>query len=385
MRKLVALCLIVTGGAYAQDLESAVQTAVEGKRFAMRRAASIRVAQAGDDAVPAIRNWLGLHDRNSLPLELVDAVARSDTGGEAVRALLREWSAERDFYWRAQALGGLARAAEPLDRERFDAAVTDVSHLFRIAGARGLIALGDDADRTVVYRLLVDPDPRTRLRVALALLEAGDRSGVPQIVQAVASAERIFLDDPWGVREANEALRALRTLGHDFTAMLSDDRQQRDAARTALLAWAGDEVRSIVLDQHDGEPLAAFDSGVEIRSCSHGDLFLRWTPDARIAIGLDPVVVVHLDRNAFQVLRDELVDEAGVAVHGAVICDYLRVRAVAKADTLVHHKAAPGSVPESLGAWLKRLAALIEKAEDGGSSSHLLSDRLGQFLPRAAK
>src|SRR5690606_20502820 len=210
------------------DLQAAARAAVEHPRYALRRAAAARLAQAGDAAVPVLRAHEAEIGRARIPLVLVDALASSTAGGEAIASLLESWATDLDFYWRAQSLGGLASrqvaAAGPLFRR----AVDDPSHLFRIEGARGLLALGGgDSDALRVRSLLADEDPRCRLRVARMLLERGETAGVGEIAAAVRRADRRFVDDPWGEREALVALRELRRVrGEDLHAAI---RSRQDA------------------------------------------------------------------------------------------------------------------------------------------------------------
>ncbi|MCC6783519.1 MAG: hypothetical protein IT457_11820 [Planctomycetes bacterium] len=366
----------------AQDLDAAVKNAIEHPRFAMRRAAATRLAQAGDGAIPPLRAYLAERARNVLPLELVDALARGG-GSEPTAVLLREWAGDREFFWRAQALGGLARRAHAEDRTRFREALADPSHLMRIEGARGLLAVAEsDADRERVAALLGDEDPRCRLRVALALFAHGDARGVGEFVAAVEGQDRVFLDDPFGAREAQELVRALRELGHDARAAVGEPGDARDAARAALRAWAREKHGDVVFDDTAARDAADFVGGLEIRSCRNGDLFLRWTATGRIVVGLAPLHEVPIDAKDFAVLQDTLRACAGVAVHGNVVCDFVRVRATTADGVAIHHKAAPGSVPESLADWLKRTAADLERV-GSATSSRLLADRLPQFLLRS--
>lgn len=385
------LALAVPGSAqdgpdYARDLDHAIGH----KRFAVRRAAAGKLAAAGDAAVPTIRAWLAEHDRNDLPLEVIDAIARHESAGPATRELLRELAKDREFYWRSHALSGLVRAADPADRERFRAAVTDPAHLFRIEGVRGLIGLGlADGDESAVIARLNDHDPRVRLRVALALLGMGDRRATTEIALAIVGVSRVFLDDPFGAREANEAIRALRDLGIDVQGLDAEDAAARAAARARVFDFLG--VKQDALDAEiaagslrEPQSMTAIDGGLELRSCVRGDLFLRWTADGRFFEGLGPIREFSIPTEDWAVVRRELAALAGTAVHGVVICDYLRLRAVAEDDTLAHHKCAPRAVPETLAAWLKRLLAILEKDGDGANSQPL-ADRLTQFVPRAAK
>lgn len=363
----------------AQDHESAVRNAFESQRFAMRRAAAAQVARAGDDAIPALRAKLVSDPTVIPPLELVDAIARGG-GGEATTTLLRDWAADRTFAWRAQALGGLARRADPIDHARFREGLADPSHAFRIEAARGLLAVAtDDGDREAVAQLLRDDDPRCRVRVALALLGQNDPRGVTEIVVAIEGQDRRFLDDPWGAREAQECVRALRELDIDASAAVGVPSPERDAARKRLRAWARERLPDVVLPDAPPPTDADFDGGLEIRSCRNGDVFFRWTNSGRVAFGLSPLREAKLDADGIAALREALAKSPGVAVHGTVICDFLRVRATAADGVDIHHKVAPGALPDSLAEWLKRTAALLEKTE-GESTSRLLVDRLPQFV-----
>ncbi|MGE0143679.1 MAG: HEAT repeat domain-containing protein [Planctomycetota bacterium] len=383
--------LAVSGAAqdspdFARDLDNAIGH----KRFAVRRAAAGKLAAAGDAAVPTLRSWLAEHDRNDLPLEVIDAIARHEPSGPATRDLLRELAKDREFYWRSHALSGLVRALDPADRARFRAAIDDPAHLFRIEGARGLIGLGfADGDESAVISLVSDHDPRVRLRVALALFGMGDRRAATEIALAIAGSSRVFLDDPFGAREATEAIRGLRDLGVDVEGLDADDATARSAARARVFHVLGVkqdtlDVAASVGSLREPEGMAAVDGGLELRSCVRGDLFLRWTADGRFFEGLGPIREFSVPLEDWAAVRRELSELAGTAVHGVVICDYLRLRAAVKDDTLAHHKCAPRAVPETLAAWLKRLLAILEKDGDGANSQPL-ADRLTQFVPRAAK
>jgi hypothetical protein len=359
----------------SEDWAAVVETAVSHRRFAIRRAAAGRIAQGADAAVPALRAHAAAEGQDSLPLELVEAIATSPATGPAIEALLEEWAADRSFFWRAQALGGLARRGIARLAPVFRRAVEDPSHLYRIEGARGLLAVGDeDGDRGRVRALLDDPDPRTRLRVALLLLEIGDRTGTGAILAAVDGAGRRFVDDAWGAREAVFALREVRRIiGRDFAAALDEDGDEREAALVAVRAWAG-----VAGPAHPSPPEPEAVGGVEIRSCRNGDLFLRWTADGRFFAGLDPLeplAVPDRDRGALEAALPGL---AGVAIHGRVVCDFARLYVPASPGgdrPEVHHKAAPGALPPAVLEWLKTLASSLDESGEGPR----LRSRLGQF------
>ena len=218
-----------------------------------------------------------------------------------------------------------------------------------------------------------------RLRAGLELFAAGEPAGVAEIVLAIEGSERRFLDDPWGAREAQEAVRALRPSGNEFGAAITATGADRDAARARLRDWAQAQVPDLAIPAAPPDAVGEFVGGLELRSCKHGDLFLRWTADGELVSGLAPIHAAKLDSEGFRELVDDLARLEGVAIHGTVVCDYLRVRTNTKSGAEVHHKLAPAAAPESMAAWLKRMAALIEKTGDE-AVSRLLSDRLPQFV-----
>jgi hypothetical protein len=375
--------LAASTGLDAQDsvdpFDDAVAKAVTHGRYAVRRAAAGKLARAGDEAVPAIRRHVAANGRDSLPLELVDALAQADGRGPAIEALLTEWATDRRFYWRSQALAGLARRGVAAARPLFDEALDDPSHLYRIEGARGLLAVASADDEDVTARVrarLQDADPRVRLRVALMLLERGDGGGAEQIGEAVFGASRVFLDDRWGAREATLAVRELQRIAKlDVAAILGGNADEASAARQVLTAWIGGAAPSYVapeVESPDSQPLF----GVEVRSCRNGDLFLVAWPDGRVTTGLSPQREIKVEALE-QLAPGSAVD--GIATHGAVICDFVRVYVPSTPGEppRAHHKAAPGSVPPPVLEWLKMLAASLDETEVGEP----LSVRLGQFAP----
>lgn len=378
----LGLLLATSSGLAAQDpardpFDDAVAKAVTHGRYAVRRAAAGKLARAGDEAVPAIRRFVAANGRDALPLELVDAIAQAEATGPATEELLTGWATDRRFYWRSQALGGLARRGVAAARPLFDAALDDPSHLFRIEGVRGLLAIAEDDEdvRARIRARLGDEDPRVRLRTALLLLERGDGGGAEQIGEAVFGASRTFLDDRWGAREATLAVRELqRIAGLDVAAILGEDAEAAAAAEEVLTAWIQGASPAYAaaprFEATDTQPLF----GVEIRSCRNGDLFLVAWPDGRVTTGLSPVREVQIEAPE-RLLPDAAAD--GIATHGAVICDFVRVYVPSTVGQppRAHHKAAPGAVPGPVLEWLKMLAASLDETGIGEP----LSVRLGQF------
>ncbi len=371
--------VLVGASLAAQDVDwgAKVKNAVENPRYALRRAISNDIARAGDAAVPAIVAYAKAHGGARIPLLLVDAIARVDAGADATLALLRGWADDGRFYWRAQALGALARRALEADAGRFEAAREDPSHLFRVAGARGLHALARKAgaEWTAGREVLVDADPRARVLLALALWEAREPAALPALVAALAD-DRAFLDDAWGRRYALQVHQALRRaantdFGYQPGATLADNA----VAIAKVAAWAEVPVPPLLSDEGTGDR-----GGLEIRSCRHGDLFVRWT-DHEVHFGLDRSLRVPLPAKARADLLEALAAVLGSSntereTRGEVVCDYLQFQSRVP---LRLWRMAPGAVTSALATWCERVATALETL-DHPDAAAALRTRLPQFV-----
>ncbi len=380
----VALTIFAaTTAAVAQDdWASAVEKANTHRRFAVRRAVSNKIAKAGDAAVPALRDFERSRSRNEIDLMLVDSIARAKAGGDATLELLESWARDRDFYWRSQALGGLAERKVESARDLFAAATTDPSHLYRVQGARGLIALGGDEGIARARRLLNDSDSRTRLRVARHLALSGDFSGLAELARGLDRDEAEFLGDPWGQRDAKLAVETLIEVAEqDFGwREARGDRDARKVAFQKMRGWIESKLGAPLADV-DTAPAPPHAGGVEIRSCRHGDLFVRWGESA-IHFGLEAPRSVPVDAATMRELRTQLKTALTVGgQRGKVVCDYLRL----KDETVEKHvKFAPLRLPSPAAEWLKALARAVEKGGEPELSNAIL-DRLPQFAEATKK
>lgn len=201
-----------------------VVRACTSQRFGLRLAASKKVAQAGDAAVPAVREFAATHGKDALPAAMVEAIVDLGGNGEAVLALLTDWASDRDFYWRAQAMKGLAvRSKEPLlgarFRQLFAAHEQDAAWLMRVYAQLGFAlaeksATAAEATPGDVVRAK-ELDPRASTKLAALRSQHGLPFAPAHLMDALGD-ERTFLGDPWGRRRAQEACTALQNwLGAD--------------------------------------------------------------------------------------------------------------------------------------------------------------------------
>lgn len=397
-----------TQDASEDEYGKAVRTACTARRYGLRLASSRKVAQGGDEAVPAIRAWLDEAGMDSIPVSLVDQIAVAEATGPALVELLSQWADTLDFYWRAQAMRALANRVRALptgspapdyllaQADRFRKGIQDPSWLTKVEGARGLHGLLriDSAiepnqgakDRATIQGLLTDPDPRVRVEIAGALLEHQQLEGLG-VLLAAARDRRMFLGDPWGPRMAERAANYLAAWtgigvkrGRDRSNYGELMRQWRRAAEVALAPKPIPEVTLATFP-----PPADVDGGVEVRSCRHGDMFIRWNNGDEICIGLEPTKWIQLKPDAVRMLRERLRPQVGEGVHGPVVCDYLRLRALTGEGSPgtpeageVHRRIAPEHAPEPVYGWLQRLADALADAGHHGEAGRLRT-RLEQF------
>jgi hypothetical protein len=360
--------------AYFADVEKACTA----RRYGLRLAAARKVGDAGAAAVDALETWEDRHGRNSLPVAVVEAVAERAGIEPAVLTLLEGWTGDRGFYWRAQALRGLAeRAALPQLAERylelFENMQNDPAWLVRVYARHGrwkaARALGRDLPD---FDIASEPDPRARTRLAAMHGRLAD------LLEALTD-ERTFLGDPWGKRRAAEAFSVFRKR-LDITFQPGAGYEENlPAIRTCadlVGALTGTEA---ALPQRKADPDVAFHGGIEVLSCRHGDMFLRWTADGRIFTGLEtdsPRLVIEASK--WRELSDSATALALPAQNGVVICDKLRI---APGPSTEQCQVAPDSLPDSAADWLKRLCAAIEEAQDS-ELAEALRLRLTQFAAR---
>lgn len=373
------LALIPGQDAAATDWPKEVERACRAQRYGLRLAAGRKVAAGGATAVPAIAAWAQQHGRNELAASLVEAIAEQGTDEEPVVDLLLGWAADRDFFWRAQAMKGLARRGPALPGRRaalaalFAAHHEDPAWLTRVHARLGSELLGGPPAAS-----LPESDPRAATRLCGLLLQHGKAPDLQPLFDALLD-ERTFPGNPWGPRRASEAFAALKAWLGDAHP-LADGQSFADAQQgvAALLAAArsksGQALTAPAVRRDAGAPAAG---AIEVLSCRNGDLFVQWTADGELAFGLDAARRVRLPAAAWQQLsRERAALDLGGGL-GVVICDAMRLQ---WDEPAVHVAVAPAALPAAAAKWLASLAEALAAADEPAARD--LRDRLEQFVPR---
>ncbi|HEX5053761.1 MAG TPA: hypothetical protein VFZ65_18420 [Planctomycetota bacterium] len=354
----------------AADWSKDVELSATSPRYGLRLAAARKVAAAGAAAVPAIRAFTKQHGLDQVPLALVEQIADQTSVEPAVFDLLVDWATDKDFYWRPQAMRGLAqRAALAPDRRQqlaqlFAAYEHDPAWLTRTHARFGKVMLGEQSAVT-----MPEADPRARVRFARLLLGAGRTPPLQPLFDALAD-ERTFQGDPWGQRVGLEAHKALVDwLGDAHPLGQGESYPDKQAGIEALLGAARTKSgQALQTPRPAADPDTPFGGGIEVLSCKQGDLFVQWTDDGLIQAGIDGAVHVQLPAKVAADLARERTALALEGNLGVVICDTMRLRWTTPP---VHVKVAPRSLPAPTSNWLKHLAQAIEEAGEPGLAASL--------------
>lgn len=358
------------------DWSKEVERAANSPRYGLRLAAARKIADAGAAAVPAIEAFAQKNGRNALPAALVESIADRTTLDAPVVAQLVAWVQDGEFYWRGQAMRGLALRAPKLAQHDEPRALMqryrdDPAWLMRTYSRLGLALLGDDAAAA-----LPEDDPRARTKLTALLLTNGKTPPLQPLIDALAD-ERTFLGVPWAQANAQLARDALKAwLGDAFPKLDGDDKTKSLAAVTA--AASSKSGQPLTAPPITADPTPALASGFELLSCKSGDVFVRWTEDGVVHAGIDGREVVRLRTEAWRELAAarRSLDLGGD--HGAIVCDTLRL---CWTEPSVHVKVAPRSLPAATTTWLQNLAQAIEEAGNARLAAALRTG-LGQFAQR---
>jgi hypothetical protein len=370
-----------------EDWQKHVDRACTSPRYGVRLAASKKVAGGGDAAIPSVRAFAAKNGANALPVALVEAIAVDGADGPLVLDQLEAWAKNRDFYWRAQALRGLALRARKDDAARtrfmplFDALHDDDAWLVRTFARYGASDPQRDIDVETAQSQRVQPtelDPRAATKRAAL-------DGDARALFASLADERTFLGDPWGRRRSSEAIASLKALLSTDAGYRADatakENEQALASLADAIAARDSGARPEVATQSD--PALTFLGGVETLSCKNGDLFLRWTADGLVQGGASPdcPTSAQIAPARWAELLRTATPMQLPPQNGVVICDKMRIQI---RPDLPQSAVAPESLPTPAAEWLKQLAAAIE--ESGQTPlADALRQRLGQFVSPASQ
>lgn len=364
----------------ATDWTKEVERACTSPRYGLRLAAARKVAKAGGAAVAAVRQFAERQGLNTVPAALVDAYADEAPADAAVIQLLVDWANDRDFYWRASAMRGLALRVTQAGERRDELARLcrafhdDPAWLMRTNARFGTVLAGDDTAMA-----LPESDPRARARLPLLLLQQGKVPPLQPLLDALAD-ERTFQEVPWGAQVANEVHRALKAWLGDAHPLATGGSfaDTRTALQAMLAACATKSGQDLTLPTVRTDGATTFAGGFELLSCKHGDQFVQWTEGGVVHFGIDASVPVRLPAPTWDALTKERTNLAIAETMGVVVCDSLRLR---WAEPKVHAKAAPASLPTEVANWLKRLAQAIEEAGEPRLAA-ALREGIEQFATR---
>jgi HEAT repeat protein len=127
------------------------------------------------------------------------------------------------------------------------AALSDRSPARRATAAEALLLAGARGQKAALARLLKDPETPVRMRVAMALANARDRSAVPVLIDLLTQLPE---DEGWKAEEV------LRRLADDKAPklVLAGDAATRQKCRDAWAAWWKDHGTRIDMARMDNAP-----------------------------------------------------------------------------------------------------------------------------------
>jgi len=330
-----------------------------GKNPMIRIQASRRVIRYGAAAVAAVRAFIAEHGKQELSGELVEAIGRiHDKSG---KELLRELFGDPLFFWRAQALRGLAFAPTAEDRELFPKSMSEASWLVRRAALSGSAKANDANTRIELLTGLCDKDLRVQVSAAGLLLERSEYDGLVLLLVCLDMQDSFFGDD-FGARLRNDAFRYLRRAAkNDFDYRARAKYADRSKGVERFLAWAKPHLTT-ALQRVPEFVERKYVLGFERRSCQLGDVYLRIDERGRLWRGLFSPERAELAPEVLAELRrlSREVPPTLAKVHGRLRCEVERFAGLGK-DSKFSIRCARGSIPKQLAAlsaaWHKVFAA----------------------------
>ena len=288
---LAATAPLQDEGDPAAEAKRLFEVATEGSPR-VRSQASLRLAALGETGAALVRERL---ETDGGYLSLGPALYEALVAFEDQRMRAALWESLEDVMnpWRPAGARALAKTAKIEEQPRFETLLSD-----RISAVRAEAVLGVEAGdmgraKEALRPRLTDENGRVRRRAAAALARLGEHAALAWLVEDLRRDDT-WLDMRLGRIARAEAAQALGgILGRDAITGYSS-RSAPDSPETAAKIQAIEErCRALAGEEWPELPdIARAPSliegeviGVELRSCRHGELLLRWTQDDRLVIG----------------------------------------------------------------------------------------------------
>ena len=258
----------------------------------IRSQAAARLARLGEAGAARVQSQLKLKDGY---LGLGPALYEALIQFEDLSFRAEVWESLDDARnpWRPAGARALAKEPKLEEAARFQTLVQDRISAVRAEAIAGVAAGAEAEAIQTLTPLLEDSNGRVRRRAAASLSKLGQHSALAWLI------EDLRRDDSWfdmrlGRIARAEAAQALGSiLGRDAIASYSTrkgpDSEENLAAIAAIeercRALAGDSWPTLPDIARAPGPVEGEVIGVELRSCRHGEILLRWTSDDRLIIG----------------------------------------------------------------------------------------------------
>jgi len=298
-RSSTALAATQDDGVDLARLEAMLDKAIRGSAV-IRPQAAARLVPMGAPAAERILALCagGPPDVAKLGASLVEVFGAFHE--PRLRELLWNCLADRDFPWRPAAARSLAQnpLAEGREQETaaFRALLADPIAPVRMAAAQAFQALHPtptDALRAELRALLHDPSDFVRRAAAVTLVAWGEPEALLWLVEDLRRTDTFF--ERWsGKNAAYESRRALATLlGEVFG--YDPETPPTDPTNVVALQKLTEAVRARIGDRpvpklpevaRASGPVANAALGLELVSCRRGELYLCWTTDDELLVGM---------------------------------------------------------------------------------------------------
>jgi len=286
---------------------------------------------------------------------------------ERISKLLSQLIADRNFFWRPQAMRALAQHGDKRYLEDFRAGLSDSQWGCRAATLVALQAIEDRESIPRIRPLLGDEVYDVRAQAAKTLQAFGDPSGLPVLVEALRD-ETTWFEIDYGQIAREDAWNYLKTLSKDdFGFKPWEPTQQRAPGLAKWEAWLA---RSMP-DWKSRVPARArarteaeeFRFGYELRSCQRGDFFLRIDMKGNLVLGCFNLERAPLTAEEEKALTSDLEKVAAVdrrTLYGRPGCDF-ELFHLRSGDHFEKLSIGLQGRPDRVEPWIRRVAGLLRE------------------------